>query len=75
MFLLTHNFYIVSMFPEPQIHVSEVSMNMVSMPVKRVMMSAQVIPGEVAARIPETVELIPEEPSFSIGYRYYFCSK
>lgn len=49
------------MLAQPLVHIAEVGMDMVSVPVERVVLSAQVVAGEVPPRVAQAVELVPEQ--------------
>lgn len=49
------------MLSKPAVHIAEVGVNMVCVPVQGVVLGAKVVPGEVASRVAETVELVPQE--------------
>lgn len=51
------------MLAQPAVHVPEIGMHMVGVPIERVVFRAQVVAREVAARVPQAVELVPEQPA------------
>ena len=49
------------MFAKAAIHVAEVGVHVVGVPVQRVVLGAQVVAREVPARVAQAVELVPEQ--------------
>lgn len=59
--VLTQDFNEVATGMQMVVHVPEVGVDMVSIPVQRIRLHSQVVTREVAGRIAEVVKLVPEE--------------
>lgn len=51
------------MLSKAAIHVTEIGVDVVGVPVERVVLGAQVVAREVAAGVAQAVELVPQEPA------------